>query len=71
MVETPNKAPRMRVHLLRLGRVMAVVVLSWERMIVRVGIAEVRLVLLVWLWDLVLFGLVVVGLGVMVVELFE
>ena len=46
MVETPNKAPRMRVHLLRLGRVMVVVVLSWDKMMVRVGTMRVRLVLL-------------------------
>ena len=46
MVETPNKAPRMRVHLLRLGRVMVVEVLSWDKMIVRVGMLWARMVLL-------------------------
>ena len=45
-METPNKAPRMRVHLLRLWRMMVVVVLSWERTIVRVGTMRVRSVLL-------------------------
>lgn len=46
MVETPNRAPRIRVHLLRLVRVMVVEVLSWDKMIVRVGMLWARMVLL-------------------------
>ena len=63
----PNKAPRMMVHLLRLGRVMVVVVLSWDmswgRMMMRVGMVWLRLVvlLLVLLCNLgsIVFGFLV------------
>lgn len=43
MVEIPNKTPRVMVHRLR-GSMIEVVVLSWEKIMVRVGTGEVELV---------------------------
>ena len=43
-MEMPNKTPRMMVHRLR-GSMIVVVVLSWDRMMVRVGTGWFELVL--------------------------